>query len=224
MNGVRGLPFSPPVPFPFPVLFIAIFVKHTSFIQWAYLCEATLIPPTYGVKHLSANRRFLPPPSVLKSGLSEMNENYDAFLWIVPTKSNPNGEIFDGTKILWHYPPDISNTLKTYQNIPSFCFPDLEIMKLEKPRSVKNEHFIFTLTTDSGVRIFGICLRTLDGGIGQRYGSNRRPRHCLCFITQNPFFTMFKYALQEVSYLRLCMSLSAISHSLPLCSLCLSLS
>jgi hypothetical protein len=128
-----------------------------------------------------------------------MSQNYDAFLWIAPTKSNPDGEIYDGTKILWHYPPNISTTLSSFQNIPAFCFPDLEIMKLEKPRYFTNEYFIFTLTNDNGIRIFGICLRTLDGGIGQQYGANRRPRNCLCFITKNPYFAMFKFALNEVS-------------------------
>lgn len=127
-----------------------------------------------------------------------MSQNYDAFLWIIPTKSNPNTEIYDGTKILWNYPFDISHTMNSFQNIPSFCFPDLEIMKLEKPRYLTNEYFIFTLTNDNGVRIYGICLRTLDGGVRQQYGANRRPRNCLCFITKNPYFAMFKFALNEV--------------------------
>ena len=44
-------------------------------------------------------------------------------------------------------------------------------------------------------------MRTLDGGIGQKYGVNRRPKHCLCIITRNPYFAMFKSVLQQVNFL-----------------------
>lgn len=128
-----------------------------------------------------------------------MNQNFDAFLWIKPIKSSSNEIKFNSTEILWSFPEDITSLLKVFQNIPSFCFPDIEVAKLEKPQQTKSEYFIFTLTNDNGIRIFGICLRTLDGGIEQKYGINRRPKHCLCIITRNPYFAMFKTVLQQVS-------------------------
>ena len=129
-----------------------------------------------------------------------MSQNYDAFLWIRPTKTNPTSEKYDGTEILWNYPDNISPILNVFQNITSFCFPDIEVVKLEKAQQTKSEHFTFTLTNDSGIRIFGICMRSLDGGIGQKYGANRRPKNCLCIITRNPYFAMFKSVLQQVCF------------------------
>ena len=46
--------------------------------------------------------------------------------------------------------------------------------------------------------MYGICMRFLGPGKGGRYDSDRRPRHCLCVVTKNPFFTMFRSLLLQV--------------------------
>ena len=76
-------------------------------------------------------------------------------------------------------------------------------MKLEKAHESKNEHFIFTLTDSKGQRVYGICLRALFRGPGRRFDVGRRLRHCLCFITKLPFFSMFRALLLQIHSLGL---------------------
>ena len=71
-------------------------------------------------------------------------------------------------------------------------------MKLEKSHECKNENFIFTLTDSQGQRVYGVCLRALFRGPGRRYDVGRRLRHCLCFITRLPFFSMFRVILHQL--------------------------
>jgi hypothetical protein len=63
----------------------------------------------------------------------------DAFFWIEPTRNDLNSVIsplvlllfliltlsqpFQGTKVLWHYPEDVSFISKQFKDIPQFCFP-----------------------------------------------------------------------------------------------------
>ena len=60
------------------------------------------------------------------------------------------------------------------------------------------EHFTFTLTDEDGERVYGICMRILDAGKGGRYDYSRRARHCLCVVTKNPFFVMFRSMLLQI--------------------------
>jgi hypothetical protein len=41
-------------------------------------------------------------------------------------------------------------------------------------------------------------MRFLDKGKNGRYDYSRRPRHCLCVVTKNPFFVMFRSLLLQV--------------------------
>ena len=106
--------------------------------------------------------------------------------------------MYDKAEVVWHYPEDVSRVVAAFRDIPNFCFPDLETLKLEKAQEARIEHFTFTLTDEDGGRVYGVCMRHLDGGVGQRYDVKRRPRHCLCIITKNPFFAMFRSCLLQV--------------------------
>mmetsp|Transcript_9962 Transcript_9962/g.15026 ORF Transcript_9962/g.15026 Transcript_9962/m.15026 type:complete len:1130 (+) Transcript_9962:50-3439(+) len=123
---------------------------------------------------------------------------YDAFFWVKPIKSSDESKVYDKAEVVWHYPEDVSRVVAAFRDIPNFCFPDLETLKLEKAQEARIEHFTFTLTDEDGGRVYGVCMRHLDGGVGQRYDVKRRPRHCLCIITKNPFFAMFRSCLLQV--------------------------
>lgn len=65
--------------------------------------------------------------------------------------------------------------LLDFKDIPSFCFPDLETLRLEYPLPLERggasmENFVFTLTDQQGGRVYGVCLRFLPQGEGQRFG------------------------------------------------------
>jgi hypothetical protein len=74
--------------------------------------------------------------------------------------------------VVWHYPDDVSATTSAFKDIPSFCFPDLDVVRLEQPLSeaCRLENFTFTLTDQDGGRVYGVCLRFLPPGEGQRFG------------------------------------------------------
>ena len=79
---------------------------------------------------------------------------------------------YSHAEVVWHYPDDVSATTKAFKDIPSFCFPDLETLRLEKPldEACKLEQFTFMLTDQDGGRVYGVCLRFLPPGNGQRFG------------------------------------------------------
>ena len=62
----------------------------------------------------------------------------------------------------------------------------------------KNEHFIFALTDKDRNRVYGICMRGLFRGENRRYDVKRRVKHCLCFITRQPLFSLFRRILQQL--------------------------
>ena len=57
---------------------------------------------------------------------------------------------------------------------------------------------MFTLIDRDGKRMYGMCMRTLFQGEERRYDVKRRPRHCLCIITRNPFISLFRTLLLEI--------------------------
>ena len=145
---------------------------------------------------------------------------FEAFFWIEPTRANLN-EPFAGTKIVWHSPEDVTAVASDFKHIPDFCFPgtftikikiklilliyyyifykiDIEKISLEKGESAKLEHFVFTLTDKNNDRTYGICLRGLFRGEGRRFDVKRRARHCLCFVTKLPHFSLFRTLLSQI--------------------------
>lgn len=107
-------------------------------------------------------------------------------------------QAYSRAEVVWHFPSDVSAIIQAFREIPNFCFPDIETVKLEKAIEARAEHFTFTLTDEDGERVYGICMRFLDKGKNGRYDYSRRPRHCLCVITKNPFFVMFRALLLQV--------------------------
>ena len=84
------------------------------------------------------------------------------------------------------------------------CLPlDLEILKIEKAVVSKNEHYVFALTDKDRNRVYGICMRGLFRGENRRYDVKRRIKHCLCFITRQPLFSLFRSILQQLHSLSL---------------------
>jgi hypothetical protein len=134
---------------------------------------------------------------------SHGQRNFEAFFCVEPVKANPDDIEYKSAAITWHYPPDVSAVVNELRDIPQFCFPDLETIRLESPEKSKAEHFTFTLTDKDGHRIYGICLRNLGNGEGQHYDVRRRPKYCLCIITRHPFFAMFRLILIQVHAMRL---------------------
>ena len=57
---------------------------------------------------------------------------------------------------------------------------------------------MFTLIDRDGKSMYGMCMRNLFQGEDKRYDVKRRPRHCLCFITRNPFISLFRTLLLEI--------------------------
>ena len=131
-----------------------------------------------------------------------MSKLFEAFFWIEPTRPDPSTvgglSIFNDTKVLWYYPDDVTSITSNLRDIPDLCFPDLEKTKIENGNKTRNELFTFTKTEENGSRFYGICLRTLFRGQCRQYDAKRRPKHCLCFITRQPYFTLFGNILQEI--------------------------
>lgn len=73
----------------------------------------------------------------------------------------------------------------------------MEIIKLERAERAKIDHYTFTMTDKDGGRMYGICLRGLDGGEGRRFDVRRRTRKCFCIISRNPFFLFFRAVLTQ---------------------------
>jgi hypothetical protein len=75
----------------------------------------------------------------------------------------------------------------------------LEKINLERIEDSKSEHFNFTLTDKNGMRVYGVCMRTLFRGQGGKiYDTRRKARHCLCFITTSPNFQVLRTLLQQL--------------------------
>eukprot|EP01038_Epipyxis_sp_PR26KG_P004701 gene4701-6601_t len=129
--------------------------------------------------------------------MSSSHPLFDAFFWIEPTRVD-NKSAYTGTKVLWHYPEDVSNISSQFRDIPQFCFPDLEKVKLTRIEKSRVEHFTFTLTGSEGQRVYGICMRSLFVGPTNRLDIGRRTPHCLCIITKYPFFSMFRSLLLQL--------------------------
>lgn len=131
-----------------------------------------------------------------------MSKLFEAFFWIEPTRPDPSTvgglSIFNDTKVLWYYPDDVSSITNNLRDIPDLCFPDLEKTRIENGAKTRNELFTFTKTEENGNRFYGICLRTLFRGQCRQYDAKRRPKHCLCFITRQPYFTLFGNILQQI--------------------------
>jgi hypothetical protein len=80
---------------------------------------------------------------------------------------------------------------------------DLERMQLERVESSQSENFTFTLTDNDGSHVYGICLRGLFKGEGERHDVSRRSRQCLCIISKYPYFSFFRTILSQVHALAL---------------------
>ena len=119
------------------------------------------------------------------------------------TKTKTNNVIFDSTKTLFHFPLDVQEISKEFREIPQFCFPDLERLKIDRPDTTEAEHFTFTLQTKDGRRVYGICMRIHDRDLGQRYNLRRRAKVCYCIITRNSYFKIFRIILQQIHGMRL---------------------
>jgi hypothetical protein len=53
---------------------------------------------------------------------------FESFFWIEPTKkfdNNAANKVVMNTKVVWHYPDDVSHLTKEkeFRDIPQFCFP-----------------------------------------------------------------------------------------------------
>mmetsp|Transcript_13274 Transcript_13274/g.12022 ORF Transcript_13274/g.12022 Transcript_13274/m.12022 type:complete len:853 (+) Transcript_13274:7-2565(+) len=127
---------------------------------------------------------------------------FEAFFWIQPHRANPTSA-YQSTKVLWHYPDDVGEVIKQFRDIPQFCFPDMEKVQLERADSCKSENFTFTLTDANKNLFYGVCLRQLFRGEKRRYDVSRRPRHCLCIITRQPYFSLFRLMLLQIHSLAL---------------------
>ena len=129
---------------------------------------------------------------------------FEAFFWIAPYCSvqSLDSPRFDATKCLWHYPEDVSRVTKEFRDIPHFCFPDLTRTKIARPQMALDDYFNFTLQDQEGKRVYGVCVRTFDQDLGQRYNVRRRAKQCLCIITRRPYFAFFKALLMQLHGIR----------------------
>lgn len=125
---------------------------------------------------------------------------FESFLFINLKKTTTNSIT---PQIEYTFPVDSSAVTNEFKDIPYFCFPDLETIRLEHAENTPNENFVFTLTDGAGKRMYGICLRVFLRGEGLRYDVKRRYQSCLCFITRNSFYAMFHSALLQLHSLML---------------------
>ena len=130
--------------------------------------------------------------------MKSSGKNYDAFFWVSPRKESDLDVVseriipqddkcrssssvvvvvvvsqnYSHAEVLWHFPENVSTTTSAFMDIPNFCFPDLETLRLEKPlqESCRAENFTFILTDQDGGRVNGVCLRFLPPGRGRRFG------------------------------------------------------
>ena len=114
-----------------------------------------------------------------------------------------NNVKFESTRTLFHYPLDVTEISKEFREIPNFCFPDLERLKIDRPDTTEAEHFTFTLQDKDGRRVYGVCMRVHDRDLGQRYNLRRRAKVCYCIITRKSFFKIFRMVLQQIHGMRL---------------------
>lgn len=122
---------------------------------------------------------------------------FEAFFWMEPVKADPNGP-YTSTRVLLHYPQDVSHIAKEFREIPQYCFPDLERMKLEKAENCRNELLTFTLIDNAGRPLYGVCLRNLFRGIGRRHDVRRRSKHALCFVARHPHHQLLRSLLLQL--------------------------
>lgn len=141
---------------------------------------------------------------------------FEAFFWIEPTKAvvEPSRAApapasvaaplaFSSTRVVFHYPPNVSHITTPFRDIPQFCFPDLEHIRLQSAAECKAEFFTFTLTEGDGNRVYGVCMRPFFRGEGLRYDVKRRARHCLCLITRRPLYALLRAVLLQLHGLTL---------------------
>jgi hypothetical protein len=99
---------------------------------------------------------------------------------------------------LWHLPDDVSQISREFSDIPQFCFPDIDKIQLEKADDAEGEFMVFTLRDGENKKVFGICYRHIFRGKNRRFDCLRRPRHCLCIITRQTHFSLFRNILQDI--------------------------
>ena len=105
---------------------------------------------------------------------------------------------FASTRVLLHYPQDVSAITREFREIPQYCFPDLERIKSEKAENCRNEFIVFTLMDNSGQPLYCTCLRNLFRGISRRHDVRRRPMHALCFVSRYPYLQLFRSLLFQL--------------------------
>lgn len=121
----------------------------------------------------------------------------EAFFWLEPFRQN-SANPFQQAKVLWHLPEDVSNISRTFSDIPQYCIPDIGKIQLEKADDAKGEFMIFTLRDPDNKKVYGICYRQIFRGKNRRFDCQRRPRHCVCIITRQPYFSLFRNVLQDI--------------------------
>lgn len=95
--------------------------------------------------------------------------------------------------ISYSFPPSIVQQKKNaglMQSIPSFCFPDIDI--IQQTDSLEKETYSFVLTDIDGSRRHGYCRRMLTKGVGKRWPVT------YCIISSHPCFHLFSELLDHV--------------------------
>jgi hypothetical protein len=95
--------------------------------------------------------------------------------------------------ITYSFPP--SNVQKKENknlmvSIPSFCFPDIDLV--EPLSTLESKTYSFVLTDLDGSRRFGYCKRMLPPGTGKRWPET------YCIISAHPCFELFNNILNQV--------------------------
>jgi hypothetical protein len=121
----------------------------------------------------------------------------EAFFWLEPFRQNTSNP-FQQAKVLWHLPDDVSQISRVFSDIPQYCIPDIGKIQLEKADDAKGEFMIFTLRDGENKKVYGICYRHIFRGKNRRFDCLRRPRHCLCIITRQAHFSLFRNILQDI--------------------------
>lgn len=75
---------------------------------------------------------------------------------------------------------------------------DIGKIQLEKADDAKGEFMVFTLRDSEKKKVYGLCYRHIFRGKNRRFDCQRRPRHCLCIITRQPHFSLFRSILQDI--------------------------
>lgn len=106
-------------------------------------------------------------------------------------------------KVLWSFAPDGADDVPGSMDsqLVKFCYPESEAeLQRLRARSTESDMFTFVMTTDTGSRQYGFCLRMLPMGPGDRHDVSLRVPETLCFLSIQPDYELYAALLSLLTF------------------------